>query len=127
GTFVGNPVACAAALAAIEFMERHHLDERAARLGERVAARFASFAARIPCVGDARGLRAMRALELVKDQATKEPDQAKALAVVRKAAELGGLLVTAGTHGNIVRTLMPLVITDDQLEEGLDVLEQALQ
>ena len=126
GTFVGNPVACAAALAAIEYMETNDLAARAAEIGRKVGARFADFQARIPCVGDARGIGAMRALEIVKDKATKEWDKEKTLAIVRKAADLGVLLVTAGTHGNIVRTLMPLVITDEQLDEGLDVLEQAL-
>jgi 4-aminobutyrate aminotransferase/(S)-3-amino-2-methylpropionate transaminase len=127
GTFVGNPVACAAALAAIEVMERDGLAARATAIGERVGARFAQFQESLPAVGDARGLGAMRALELVKDKVSKEFDKEKTLAVVRRAAELGVLLVTAGTHGNIVRTLMPLVISDEQLDEGLDVLEQALQ
>ncbi len=126
GTYVGNPVACAAALAAIAFMERTGLAERAAAIGRRVEARFAQLAERVPAVGDARGLGAMRALELVKDRGTKEPDKEKTAAVVQKAAQNGLLLVTAGTHGNILRTLMPLVITDEQLDEGLDVLEYAL-
>jgi 4-aminobutyrate aminotransferase/(S)-3-amino-2-methylpropionate transaminase len=126
GTFVGNPVACTAALAAIEFMESNKLAERAAAIGEIVARRFATLAERFPAIGDARGLGAMRGLELVKDRATREPDPDATRRVHKAAYEHGLLLVTAGTYGNVLRTLMPLVIDDDQLDEGLDVLELAL-
>ena len=74
-----------------------------------------------------RGLGAMRALELVRDRATREPDKERTQATVRRACERGLLLLSAGTHGNVIRTLMPLVITDEQLEEGFDVLEQSLE
>ena len=127
GTYVGNPVSCAAALAALEFLERNRLWERAEAIGRVVEKRFAGFLSRFAHVGDARGLGAMRALELVKDRATKEPDKERADRVVRAAYERGLLLITAGTYGNVLRTLMPLVITDDELTEGLDVLEKALQ
>ncbi len=126
GTYVGNPVACAAALAAIEFVERERLWERAAVIGEKVRARFESWRDRDDRVGDARGLGAMRALELVRDKAGKVPDREHTAAVVRRAWEHGLLLISAGTHGNVIRTLMPLVITDAQLDEGLEVLEHAL-
>ena len=126
GTFVGNPVACAAALAAIAFMERTNLAARAAGIGRRVERRFAAFQQKFAAIGDARGLGAMRALELVKDRGTKEPDKERTGALVQKAAQNGLLLVTAGTHGNIVRTLMPLVISNSELDEGLEVLEHAL-
>ena len=126
GTFGGNPVACAAALAVLEVFEREGLAARGAALGRRVEARLAGFAARFPFIGEARGLGAMRALELVKDRAGKEPDKARTSAVLRQAYERGLLLLSAGTHGNVVRTLMPLVISDEQLDEGLDVLEAAL-
>jgi 4-aminobutyrate aminotransferase/(S)-3-amino-2-methylpropionate transaminase len=126
GTYVGNPVACAAALAAIEFIERERLWERAALIGEKVRARFESWRDRLEQVGDARGLGAMRALELVRDKAGKVPDKERTAAVVRRAWERGLLLISAGTHGNVIRTLMPLVITDAQLDEGLEVLEHAL-
>ncbi len=126
GTYVGNPVACAAALAVLDLFENERLVERAARIGGVVAARFERFARDIPAVGDARGLGAMRALELVRDRATREPDKERTQAVARRAWESGLLLLTAGTHGNVIRTLMPLTITDEQLEEGLGVLEHAL-
>lgn len=126
GTYAGNPVACAAALAAIAFLERERLVERAAEIGRTVETRFARLAERFPWIGDARGLGAMRALEIVKDRATKEPDKERTDAVVRKAWENGLVLLSAGTYGNVIRTLMPLVLTDDELEEGLGVLEHAI-
>ena len=126
GTYAGNPVACAAALAAVEFIERERLPERAAAIGTIVAERFRTFVERFPFVGDARGIGAMRALELVKDKAGKEPDKDRTDCVIRKAYESGLVLVGAGTYGNVIRTLMPLVITDDELREGLDVLDHAL-
>jgi 4-aminobutyrate aminotransferase / (S)-3-amino-2-methylpropionate transaminase / 5-aminovalerate transaminase len=126
GTYAGNPVACAAALAAISFIETRRLPERAAEIGRLVAARFEGFLARFPFVGDVRGLGAMRAIELVRDRTTKEPDKERTDRVLKAAYESGLLLLGAGTHGNVIRTLMPLVITDDELAEGLDVLEHAL-
>ena len=126
GTYAGNPVTCAAALAAVEFIEKNRLPERAAAIGRVVEQRFRGFVERFPFVGDARGLGAMLALELVKDRAGKEPDKDRTDRVIRAAYENGLLLVAAGTYGNVIRTLMPLVITDDQLDEGLDVLEHAL-
>lgn len=127
GTYVGNPVSCAAALAALEFLSTHRLWERAETIGRVVEKRFRGFLDRFPNVGDARGLGAMRALELVKDKKTKEPDKERTDRVLRGAYERGLILVTAGTYGNVIRTLMPLVITDDGLTEGLDVLEKALE
>jgi 4-aminobutyrate aminotransferase/(S)-3-amino-2-methylpropionate transaminase len=127
GTFVGNPVSCAAALAAIRYMESNRLWERAAAIGQTVEARFARFAAEIPLVGEARGLGAMRALELVTNRATKEAAKDATARVVKRAYESGLVLIAAGTYGNIIRTLMPLVITDEQLAEGLDVLEAVLR
>jgi 4-aminobutyrate aminotransferase/(S)-3-amino-2-methylpropionate transaminase len=126
GTYAGNPVACAAALAAIEFMERNRLPERAAQIGKQVEERFRGFFDRFPFIGEARGLGAMRALELVKDRPGKEPDKQRTSRVLQRACESGLILLSAGTHGNVIRTLMPLVITDAQLQEGLEVLEHAL-
>ncbi len=126
GTYAGNPVACAAALAAVGAIERDRLPERAAAIGVEVERRFAGFLERFPFVGDARGLGAMRALELVLDRGTKAPDKERTDRVIKKAYETGLLLVGAGTYGNVIRTLMPLVISDGELTEGLDVLEKAL-
>lgn len=127
GTYAGNPVACATALAAIEFIERHRLPERAEHIGRIVEARFRRFLDRFPHVGDARGIGAMRALELVVDRAGKAPDKERTDRVIRAAYENGLILVSAGTYGNVIRTLMPLVIADEELTEGLDVLEKALE
>ena len=127
GTYVGNPVACAAALAAIAFLESHRLPERAEQIGRKIEARFLRFQERFPSIGDARGIGAMRALELVRDRKTKEPDKEGTERVLRAACEKGLLLLSAGTYGNVIRTLMPLVITDQELTEGLDVLEKALE
>ena len=127
GTFVGNPVACAAALAVLDLFEKGTLLTRAAEVGRRVEAKLAAIAERHHSVGEVRGLGAMRALELVRDRATREPDKERTQATIRRAWERGLLLLSAGTHGNVIRTLMPLVITDEQLEEGFDVLEQALE
>jgi len=127
GTYAGNPVSCAAALAAIEFLEAHRLPERAAEIGRVVEARFRGFLDRFPFVGDARGLGAMRALEIVRDKGSREPDKDRTDKILRLAYEGGLILVGAGTYGNVIRTLMPLVVTDEELAEGLDVLEHALQ
>jgi 4-aminobutyrate aminotransferase/(S)-3-amino-2-methylpropionate transaminase len=126
GTYGGNPVSCAAALASIEFLERNRLAERAETIGQKVRERFLLFAHRFPFIGDVRGLGAMQAMELVKDRATKEPDKERTNRVIQRTFESGLILISAGTHGNVIRTLMPLVITDAQLQEGLDVLEYAL-
>jgi 4-aminobutyrate aminotransferase/(S)-3-amino-2-methylpropionate transaminase len=126
GTYTGNPVSCAAALAAIAFMEERKLPERGAEIGRIVEKRFAEFFDRFPFIGESRGLGAMRALELVQDRATRAPDKERTQRVLQKACENGLIVLSAGTHGNVIRTLMPLVITDAQLQEGLEVLERAL-
>lgn len=126
GTFGGNPVACAAALGAIETIEKEGLVARAERLGEVVGARFAAFAERFPFVGDARGLGAMRALEIVTDGASLDPDKARTERIIDLAARRGLLILSAGLFGNVIRTLFPLSIGEDELAEGLDVLERCL-
>jgi 4-aminobutyrate aminotransferase/(S)-3-amino-2-methylpropionate transaminase len=127
GTYVGNPVSCAAAIAAIDFIEKEKLPKRAEAIGEQVRKRFLSFHEKCPIVGDVRGLGAMLAMEFVKDRASKEPDKEGANTFIRRCYEKGLILIGAGTYGNVIRTLMPLVITDEQLTEGLNVMEHALQ
>ena len=126
GTFGGNPVACAAALGVIETLERDDLPARAVAIGAVVERRFADFAERFPFVGDARGVGAMRALELVTDRASLAPDRARTERVLALAASRGLLLLSAGLHGNVIRALMPLVLSDAELAEGLAVLESCL-
>lgn len=125
GTYAGNPVSCSAALAVLDFIAEQDLSARGARIGARIRERFQSMSERFPLIGDARGLGAMMGLELVKDRKTKEPAAEAAKKIVSYAYEHGLIILTCGRYSNVIRTLMPLVITDDQLEEGLDVLEQA--
>ena len=126
GTFGGNPMACAAALGAIETIEQEGLVARAQVIGEAVGARFVAWRDRFAFIGDARGVGAMRALEIVRDRDGLEPDKARTERVVDLAARRGLLMVTAGLYGNVIRTLMPLSIADDELREGLEVLEACL-
>jgi 4-aminobutyrate aminotransferase/(S)-3-amino-2-methylpropionate transaminase len=127
GTYGGNPLACAAALAVLDAMEAEHIPERAARMGDRIRARFCQWATRYPCIGDVRGLGAMVALELVADRGTKAPNKALTGRLLAAALERGLILLSAGTFGNIVRILAPLTTPDEIVEEGLDVMEQALE
>jgi 4-aminobutyrate aminotransferase/(S)-3-amino-2-methylpropionate transaminase len=125
GTFGGNPLACAAALAAIETMEADGLLARARHIGAVMLGRLQAMVAANPGVGDARGRGAMVAIELVGPDGIT-PDKAAAARVAAACHAQGVLVLTAGTYGNVVRLLPPLVIPDDLLEEGLAVLELAL-
>lgn len=127
GTYGGNPIACAAALAVLEIFEREGLVARAQVLGDAALARMRAWHERIPLVGEARGLGAMVAIELVRDRATRQPATSEAAAVVAACREQGLLLIKAGLYDNVIRLLMPLVTTDEQLREGLDILERALE
>jgi 4-aminobutyrate aminotransferase / (S)-3-amino-2-methylpropionate transaminase / 5-aminovalerate transaminase len=127
GTFGGNPVAAAAALAVLDKIEREGLIERARHVGDLVMTRFRAIQTRRPQVGDVRGRGAMCAMELVADPATKEPIPAETTtAILRAALENGVIAIPAGTYGNVVRLLPPLTIEDALLEDGLDVLEAAI-
>lgn len=126
GTYVGNPVACAAALAVLDIMEEERLITRAAALGERMLKRFQRLQARSPLIGDVRGLGAMVAMELVRDRETKEPAARETAEVIRRAMTRGVLLLRAGIYSNVIRILTPLVIADAQLDQALDVLEQCV-
>ena len=126
GTYCGNPVACAAALAAIEVYERDDIAGHAAKLGRRLMDRLLGWKKSYAFIGDVRGLGAMCAVEFVKDRATKEPAKEYLAAISRQCLEKGVILISSGTNGNIMRFLFPLVITTPQLDEGLDVIEQAL-
>ena len=123
GTYGGNPLACAAALAIIEAMEKEKITERGAAVGLKLRARFEKMAARFPSIGDVRGLGAMMAMELVKDRTTREPDKDKTSRVQAEALKRGVLLLTTGTYGNVIRALVPLTVEDAVLAEGLDALE----
>jgi 4-aminobutyrate aminotransferase/(S)-3-amino-2-methylpropionate transaminase len=127
GTYVGNPVAQAAALAVLDVFEDEGLVERARAIGDTMRARMEAWQERWPRIGDVRGLGAMLAIELVRDPDTKEPDAAAATAVAEAAATRGLLLLKSGIYSNCIRVLCPLVITDAELDEALDVWEQALE
>jgi 4-aminobutyrate aminotransferase/(S)-3-amino-2-methylpropionate transaminase len=125
GTYGGNPVACAAALAALACIERDLVATgRATEIGRRIRAHLTRMASRHALIGEIRGLGTMLAIELVRDRATLEPASSETLAIVAKARDAGLLLLSAGTHGNVIRFLMPLVITDEELEEGFAVLDR---
>lgn len=126
GTFGGNPLSCAAAIAVIETMEKEDLSARAELLGEKFSARARDWQRRSPLIGEVRGLGAMQALELVRSRDTREPAKQETEQIVRHCYEHGLLTISAGTYGNIIRVLVPLMIPDAQLDEGLDVLEGAL-
>jgi len=126
GTFGGNPVALAAAHAVLDQMATGELFSRANAIGAVVAKRAAAWKERFPLVGDVRGVGAMWALELVKDRATRAPAKDETNAVSQRGYVRGLVTITAGTYGNVIRTLMPLVISDAELAEGLDVLEASL-
>jgi 4-aminobutyrate aminotransferase / (S)-3-amino-2-methylpropionate transaminase / 5-aminovalerate transaminase len=127
GTYVGNPVAQAAALAVLDVFEDEGLVDRAERIGETVRGRMNAWQERHPRIGDVRGLGAMLAIELVRDPATKEPAPELASRVTEEAARHGLLLLKAGVHSNCIRVLCPLVITDSELDEALRVWDEALE
>ena len=126
GTYGGNPVACAAGLAVLDVMRDEKLPERAARIGSVVEERMRTWAAEHQMVGDVRVMGAMAGMELVRDRKTKTPADTETLQLLGLAREKGLILLRAGIHHNVIRTLMPLTIPDDQLDEGLDIIGSAL-
>jgi 4-aminobutyrate aminotransferase/(S)-3-amino-2-methylpropionate transaminase len=126
GTYGGNPVACAAALATIDEMQRLKLPARAEEIGKKLLGKALDWQKKHPLIGDVRGLGAMVAIEFVKDRQTKEPAKEFTVGLVKRCVENGVILIYAGTHSNVLRFLVPLVITDEQLDEGLAVIEEQL-
>jgi len=126
GTYVGNPVACRAALEVINIIEEEHLLDRALKIGERLKERFLKMKNKYPLIGEIRGIGAMIAIELVKDRKTKEPATQETAQVVQECLKNGVFVPTAGINKNLLRMLVSLEITDEQLYEALDVLEKAV-
>jgi 4-aminobutyrate aminotransferase / (S)-3-amino-2-methylpropionate transaminase / 5-aminovalerate transaminase len=126
GTFGGNPLSCASALAALDIIEKDGLLARSTHLGRKFEERARVWQKQFAIVGDVRGLGAMCAIELVKDKATREPHAEATKKIAQHCYEHGLITITAGTYGNVMRILVPLVVTDEQFDEGLDVLEAAL-
>lgn len=127
GTFGGNPVACSAALQILNEVDSRRLPERAERIGRLFESITQDWPKRFPLIGDIRGLGAMRAIELVRDRATREPADEETRRVLATCHLCGLLVISAGTFGNVIRLLVPLAATDEQIKEGLDVLALALE
>jgi 4-aminobutyrate aminotransferase/(S)-3-amino-2-methylpropionate transaminase len=127
GTFSGNPVACRAALAVLEILVNDGLLDRAAQLGEKVRAHLDALQRKHELVGDVRGKGPMLAMELVRDRERKTPAAEETKRLVKLCYEKGLVLVSCGHFGNVIRTLMPLVITDAQLDRGFQILDSALE
>jgi 4-aminobutyrate aminotransferase/(S)-3-amino-2-methylpropionate transaminase len=126
GTYGGNPIACAAALGAIETMREDNLVERARQLGGVLRSRLDTLASKYPVIGEVRGRGLMQAVELVSDRDAKTPDPALTSALTAACHRNGLLTLTCGTFGNVLRFLPPLVISEELLDEGLSVFESAL-
>src|SRR5271154_3836554 len=126
GTYCGHPLSCAAALAAIETIEKDGLLARSTAIGKRFEQRAHSWQKKWPLIGEVRGLGGMCAIELVRDAQTREPADSETKAIAKYCYEHGLITITAGTFNNVIRILVPLVVTDEQLDEGLNVIEAAL-
>jgi len=127
GTFGGNPLSCAAALAVLRTIEEERLLSRAEHLGEQFSARARAWQKHWPLIGDIRGVGAMQAIELVKSPESRQPAEEETRQIVRYCYEHGLIVLSAGSYGNVIRLLVPLAIADAEFEEGLDVLEAALK
>lgn len=127
GTFGGNPVSCAAGLATLRLFEDGSLCARSNEIGKIFVKRARQWQEKFECIGDIRGLGGMQAIELVLDREEKTPATELTKKIARYALEHGLLLVTAGTYGNVIRLLVPLVATDEQMHEGMDILEKAFE
>jgi 4-aminobutyrate aminotransferase/(S)-3-amino-2-methylpropionate transaminase len=124
GTYVGNPVACAAANAVLQVIEEEGLVERAEVVGKAIRSRWEQVAADVPQIGEVRGIGAMIGVEFVKDRETKEPNGEFLSALMNGATQRGVVTVSCGPYHNVFRHLVPLVISDAELEEGLDILSE---
>ena len=127
GTYCGNPVACASALKVIEVMERDNLPGRALEISEKCMKKFNEWKEKYDVIGDVRGLGSMMGVEFVKDKASKAPNADLVNAIVDKAVQKGLLLESAGTYGNVIRFLCPLVATDAQIDAGLKIFEETIE
>lgn len=127
GTFCGNPLACVSGLKVIEIMERDNFTGKAQKIGEIIRTRFNKMAEKYSIIGDVRGRGAMMAFELVKDRKNKVPAKEETKAVIEEAYKNGLILLSAGLYSNVIRILVPLVVTEEQLNAGLDIIENAVE
>jgi 4-aminobutyrate aminotransferase/(S)-3-amino-2-methylpropionate transaminase len=126
GTYGGNPVACRAALAVLDIFDTEDMLGKAQRLGDILNKRLHAFKDKYELIGDVRGIGAMMAMELVEDRDSKKPAAAQAKTLSKYCFDHGLIILVTGTFGNVVRMLMPFVITDEQLERGLSIVEEGL-
>ncbi|SMO63702.1 4-aminobutyrate--2-oxoglutarate transaminase [Melghirimyces algeriensis] len=126
GTYGGSPLGCVSALEVIRMMEEEKLPERAQVIGEHILSHFHRLKDKHPQIGEVRGIGAMCAFETVKDPRSKEPDKELAGRIIHECGQRGVILMGAGLYSNVIRTLVPLVITEDQLKEALDVMEEVV-
>ena len=127
GTYIGNPLSCAAALATLRYMEETDLNAGGRHVGDTILKRFAKMKAKHACIGDVRGLGAMVAMEFVQDDDPIKPDADTCTALMNACAKRDLVVINAGTEKNVIRVLCPLVITDEQLNKGLDIMEEELE
>ncbi len=127
GTYPGNPVCCAAAIATLNYMEEININALGERVGNIIRERFLSLKNKFPAIGDVRGLGAMMAFELVKNQDPFQPDAEKCKKLISYCAGQGLIVISAGLQGNIIRVLSPLVIEESLLIKGLDIIEAGLE
>lgn len=127
GTYCGNPLACAAAIKTIEIMERDNFSKRSLEIGEKVQKRYREWMEKYDVIGDVRGLGGMIGMEFVTDKESKNPNTAIVSEIIEEAVQNGLMLENSGTCGQVIRFLAPLVMTDEQLEEGLKIFERAIE
>jgi 4-aminobutyrate aminotransferase/(S)-3-amino-2-methylpropionate transaminase len=127
GTYIGNPVCCAAALATIKLIKDQNLNKRAIEIGKIIETRFNKLKKEHTEIGDVRGIGAMMCLEFVKNSDPGQPDSEICGEIIKGCAENGLVIISAGTYKNVIRILSPLVISDEQLNKGLDILEAEIK
>ena len=127
GTFGGNPISCVAGISTINLMEKNNLCEKATILGDKLLKYLKPMQEKFEVIGDVRGLGAMVAVEFVKDRKTKEPAKELVSLIIKESFEMGLLVISAGIYSNVIRFLIPLVITDEQLEMGMSIFEKAIE
>lgn len=127
GTYCGNPLACAAGLKAIEIMERDNLAERSLEIGKKVQTAYKEWMTKYDIIGDVRGLGGMVGIEFVTDKASKTPNPEIVSKIIQYSVHHGLMLENSGIYGNVIRFLAPLVITDEQLDAGLEIFEEAIK
>jgi len=127
GTYIGSPICCVAASATIQYMKDINLNEKAVKVGKVISDRLNNLKSKHPEIGDVRGIGAMIAIEFVKNGDPRQPNSEICPKIVKGCAENGLIILSAGTYKNVIRILSPLVITDEQLDKGLSILENEIK